>query len=216
MDSKGKELLVLRRFSTVRHKFETCGVGCLLCWLLGYRANWWREEVVAEVEMPAGQKIATIYGIGGSGLQVVPEADTGVGAYRVLFPKAETAPARGSGPIFHILREGTKSPVGRIHRMLDENSGVCNSNSRMFARSSFEHYTVYTVCRIESPKWTNCRTFIVECTTILSNVRLCTHMGGARVFILVRPILHSLNFGEAITQKRLLLSLGIRLVTLVI
>ena len=26
-------------------------------------------------------------------------------------------------------------------------------------------------------------------------------MGGARVFILVRPILHSLNFGEAITQK---------------
>ena len=26
-------------------------------------------------------------------------------------------------------------------------------------------------------------------------------MGGARVFILVRPILHSLKFGEAITQK---------------
>ena len=125
MDSKGNELLVLRRFGLVRHKFETGGVGCLLCWLLGRRADWWREEVVAEVEMPAGQKVATIYGIGGSVLQVVPEADAGVGAYRVLFPKAETAPARGSGPIFQIFREGTKSQVGRLQRMLDENSGVC-------------------------------------------------------------------------------------------
>ena len=36
-------------------------------------------------------------------------------------------------------------------------------------------HTVVYICRIESPKWTNCRTFIVECTTMLFNVRLCTH-----------------------------------------
>ena len=75
---------------------------------------------MAEVEMPAGQKVATLYGVGGSVLHVVAEADAGLGAYRVLFSKAEAAPARGSGAIFQIFREGTKSPVGRIQRMLDE------------------------------------------------------------------------------------------------
>ena len=38
----------------------------------------------------------------------------------------------------------------------------------------WDHIIVY-ICHIESPKWTNCRTFIVECTTMLFNVRLCTH-----------------------------------------
>lgn len=142
MDSGGKQLLMLRRFSLVRHKRvgEACmsyGICCPLCWLLERFASCWQEEMVVVVEMPAGKKIATLSYAREllqpdgedeepSELQVLFQSDSGHAAYRVLFPQAQATLARGTGPIFQTLRAGTESPVGRIKRMLDENSGVCS------------------------------------------------------------------------------------------
>ena len=50
------------------------------------------------------------------------------------------------------------------------------SDSECFDGHSYINLYIYIyICRIESPKWIDCRTFSVECTTMLFNVRLWTH-----------------------------------------
>ena len=132
MDSKGKEIVVLRRFGAVRHKCERCWrCFCPFCWCCGRGAACWKEEMVAEVDMPAGTRIATISYDKGAGqrspvLKVTTEQNTL--DYSVLFPKNEVRLASGSGPAFQLFRVGVaQSPIGRIQRMIDVNSGVCSS-----------------------------------------------------------------------------------------
>ena len=139
-DSRGKQLLVLRRFSLVRHKRigQACvsyGICCPLCYLLERYASCWQAEMVVVAEMLVGKKVVTLScnrelrpdgeDDDPSELQVLFHSDLDPAAYRVLSPQAKATLARGTGPIYRILRAGTETPVGRIKRMLDENSGIC-------------------------------------------------------------------------------------------
>ena len=131
MDSKGKEMVILRRFEAISHRCSPCWRFCCpFCWCCGRCAACWRQEMVAEVDMPAGTRIATISYDTRAGqrspvLKVITVKDS-VG-YSVLFPKKEVKLAPGSGPAFQLFRDGSRSPIGRIQRMIDVNSGVCPS-----------------------------------------------------------------------------------------
>lgn len=129
MDSKGKEMVVLRRYVSMRHKNEACWrCCCMFCVCCGRGASCWSEEMVAEVDMPAGTRVASLsYGIGADRrspvLQVITEKDSKV--YSLLFPQQKVTLAPGSGPAFQLFRQGNNAPIARIQRMIDVNSGVC-------------------------------------------------------------------------------------------
>lgn len=123
VDRRGLGMVVLRRFGENRHKCEGCWkCCCLFCWCCGRFACCWKEKIVAEVEMPAGKRIATIsYAIGIDGrsrvLRVVNEEDATT--YSVLLPKVDVPLTMGGGPTFQLFRDGVSSPIGRIQRMID-------------------------------------------------------------------------------------------------
>ena len=152
MDSKGKEMVVLRRFVALSHRCAPCWRCCCpFCWCCGRCPACWKAEMVAEVDMPAGNRIATISydmraGQRSPVLQLITEKDSL--RYSVLFPKKEVKLAPGSGPAFQLFRDGVRSPIGRIQRMIDVNSGVCPSvqlNSEYFKLLMYEYhqYEVY-------------------------------------------------------------------------